>query len=316
MVREVGNKNFTVQGADNLIKIPQNQKKRDPNAQMFLRCILGAIGTLFLGLAFLVPKFRKYILYGPEIINSNPETKKIYKFSKNHFPPTAEQPDSSESQEFIKNDNVRRRKPHLSVFPESKTIGEDNSNRPNLSTSSSLIQKNDDEGIVADLKKIEVFKDTYIEAKPNEKFPFKISSQVNLKELVPDFDDYVSDSDSESNSDENIQKSEIVILCRGCNKKQIKGMVKNGSAGGKESPNVNAERPDEESAKKQVGEMDSLPEFTTDRGKAENFGCNTFVAIFEIDSRYLTEGSPSEKGWVCDPRAPVKLIGWKEGRNV
>jgi hypothetical protein len=94
-------------------------------------------------------------------------------------------------------------------------------------------------------------------------------------------------------------------------------MVENGSAGGVK-PNADISRPSNEAAIKQVAESvkGKLPEFTTDPKVAGNFGLKGVVAVFEIDSRYLTWGSGTEGGWCCLPEAPITLKGWEEGRKA
>lgn len=91
-------------------------------------------------------------------------------------------------------------------------------------------------------------------------------------------------------------------------------MLNKGSAGGIEEANPNAERPSEREAKDQVGEIGRLPEFTNLLDIAENFGTEGYVCLFEIESKYLTRGSGTEKGWISHNDAPMKLIGWKMGR--
>jgi hypothetical protein len=60
----------------------------------------------------------------------------------------------------------------------------------------------------------------------------------------------------------------------------------------------------------------NLPEFTSFTDIAERFGTNKFVAAFAIGTRYLSKGSPSEGGFICNKDAPVTLVGWKEGRKL
>lgn len=61
-----------------------------------------------------------------------------------------------------------------------------------------------------------------------------------------------------------------VIVWRGCNAKQLVKMLEYGSAGGTKA-NRKALAPSQEKAKKQVGEQDSLPEFTFSTIVAEQF---------------------------------------------
>lgn len=106
-----------------------------------------------------------------------------------------------------------------------------------------------------------------------------------------------------------------LILWRGCNQDQLMNMVRTGSAGGKTEPNPGALRPTEKEAIAQVGEFGHLPEFTHSTEVAIQFGTGGFVCAFEIDMGYLTKGSGSEGGWICANDAPVKLVGWSEGRE-
>lgn len=105
------------------------------------------------------------------------------------------------------------------------------------------------------------------------------------------------------------------IVWRGCNPTKLYNMAKYGSAEGS-IRNQNATAPTEEEARKQVGEIESFPEFTLNPKIAEQFGRRGYVAAFEIESRYLTQGSNSESGWVAHKDAPVKLLSWKDGEAI
>lgn len=106
-----------------------------------------------------------------------------------------------------------------------------------------------------------------------------------------------------------------VILWRGCRSDQLINMVRTGSAGGRGAPNPDAARPTEQEVIAQVGEFGHLPEFTHSMDVATQFGTGAFVCAFEIEGRYLAMGSGTEGGWICANEAPIKLVGWREGRD-
>jgi hypothetical protein len=107
---------------------------------------------------------------------------------------------------------------------------------------------------------------------------------------------------------------ESVILWRGCKANQLVPMAHMGSAGGRLAPKALSPPPSGSEVIKQVGEQESLPEFTFNTAVAEGFGTGQFVAAFEIQTKYLAKGSVSEGGFVTSQEAPVKLVAWKMGR--
>lgn len=118
----------------------------------------------------------------------------------------------------------------------------------------------------------------------------------------------------------NIDKSNkllgLVYLWRGCTGDQILNMARTGTAGGVGEPDINTPKPTEEEAIKQVGELAKLPEFTNLVSKAQQFGRNHFVGVFQIHVAYITKGSGTEGGWICKDSAPVTIVGWKEGEGM
>jgi hypothetical protein len=109
-----------------------------------------------------------------------------------------------------------------------------------------------------------------------------------------------------------VKSEKEMILWRGCNRDQLLGIAKKGSAGGLDF-DLDTRPPTEQEAKDQVGERISIPEFTCDPTVAQGFATGTFIAAVKIPAKYLTKGSNTESGWVCLPSAPVKLLAWKEG---
>jgi Domain of unknown function (DUF4765) len=105
------------------------------------------------------------------------------------------------------------------------------------------------------------------------------------------------------------------LVWRGLTAGQLTTMLQNGSAGNQKA-NPNTSRPGEQSIRDQVGEKASLPEFTTDPMVAERFGTNSYVAIFRIESRYISHGSKSESGIAANPDAPAELVSFKIGRQI
>lgn len=107
----------------------------------------------------------------------------------------------------------------------------------------------------------------------------------------------------------------VAIVWRGESGERLVKMMKTQTAGGSPA-NRETGCPSEKEIQDQVGEKGRLPEFTFRPDVAEGFGTGSFVAAFEIETRYLAQGSVSEAGVVCNTDAPVKLVGWKNGRPV
>lgn len=107
----------------------------------------------------------------------------------------------------------------------------------------------------------------------------------------------------------------VAIVWRGESGERLVRMMKTQTAGGSPS-NLETGCPSEKEIHDQVGEKGRLPEFTFRQDVAEGFGTGSFVAAFEIETRYLAQGSVAEAGVVCNGDAPVKLVAWKSGRPV
>jgi|GEM_PF-3391817 len=105
------------------------------------------------------------------------------------------------------------------------------------------------------------------------------------------------------------------LVWRGLNVKQLITMIQNESAGNQRA-DINATAPPESAVLLQVGERESLPEFTTHPGIAEQFGTNGYIGLFAIKGRFLSPGSTVEEGWVTEKNAPAELILFKEGRCI
>ena len=103
-----------------------------------------------------------------------------------------------------------------------------------------------------------------------------------------------------------------VIVLRGCRADQLAKMLLHSSAGGI-TPDRKTLPPSEEAVKLQVGEKDSLPEFTFNPTVANRFGKGCFIVACEIKTKYLSLGSTAEQGVVCSPKAPIKFLAWKFG---
>ncbi len=110
------------------------------------------------------------------------------------------------------------------------------------------------------------------------------------------------------------ESEDTVIVWRGLNASQLQNIIKHNSAGGLPA-DPDAAKPTEGQARAQVGEAASFPEFTLDPGIAEQFGTSNFVAVLEINKKYLTEGSGVEAGLIARKDAPVTLLAWKFGRS-
>lgn len=104
------------------------------------------------------------------------------------------------------------------------------------------------------------------------------------------------------------------FLFRGCTPKQLQEIEENGTAGGVKEKESTA--PTNEEAVKQVGELEKLPEFTTEISKAESFGRGNVVGFFRIKHSLLVEGSGTEGGWICKNGAEVEILGWREGQEL
>lgn len=105
------------------------------------------------------------------------------------------------------------------------------------------------------------------------------------------------------------------ILYRGCNARQLALIIVFGSAGGN-AVDYNIRKPTDEEARRQVGELDRLPEFTKNISNASSFSVDAYYIAVKIKQKYLTQGSVSENGLVALPEAPVEIIAIKHGRQT
>ena len=96
-----------------------------------------------------------------------------------------------------------------------------------------------------------------------------------------------------------------VVLWRGTNGSRVANMEAQGSAGGL-PPDANIAAPSPASAQTQIAFGNALPEFTTrtDLG----FSFRHWLAVVTVNTRYLTKGSGSEGGWVCNAAAPLTVV--------
>lgn len=109
-----------------------------------------------------------------------------------------------------------------------------------------------------------------------------------------------------------VQTGESMTLYRGCRPDQLAKMLVAGSAGGL-PVNPNTGKPTENAAVMQVGERESIPEFTSSSGVSKSFGKANIVIAVSIKKSYLRQGSGVECGMVCNPDAPIKLLAWRPG---
>lgn len=72
----------TVQSNEPIVKA---EIKRDPEAEICQRIAIGFFGALLLFIPYLIPKFRNYVFYGPEIVASIPEVQKADYVAKKSF---------------------------------------------------------------------------------------------------------------------------------------------------------------------------------------------------------------------------------------
>lgn len=129
--------------------------------------------------------------------------------------------------------------------------------------------------------------------------------------------DMVLRAKSFTNDPNSLQKRDTrVTVFRGCTGEQLIRMATG-------QPNPSVTNPTKDEARNQVAELalahvpieERLVEFSTDLEIAEGFGTGQFVAVVQIDAKYLTKGSGTEDGWVAYPSAPCEIIGWKQGRE-
>jgi hypothetical protein len=110
---------------------------------------------------------------------------------------------------------------------------------------------------------------------------------------------------------------------RGCTQSQLLSMLSQGSAGGA-TADKDTPAPSEKEASLQVGERVDLvhkPEFTTKFRVAEQFATNcgtedTYIIAVKIDNKYLTKGSITESGWICNESAPLEILAIAKGRRI
>lgn len=102
-------------------------------------------------------------------------------------------------------------------------------------------------------------------------------------------------------------------LYRGCKSSEAQDIEQNKTAGG--IPNEQdqpIEKPSKEQAIAQVGELadPQFTEYSESQDIARRFSKAEYEEIveIEIESKYLTEGSGSESGWVVNRAAPILKI--------
>ena len=106
-----------------------------------------------------------------------------------------------------------------------------------------------------------------------------------------------------------------VVLWRGTPGKKAMAMHAKGSAGGV-AVNESVGPPTRTATKQQVGGGRQLPEFSAaeadlDRNNSpigNNWSRGSWLAVVQINTRYLAQGSHPENGWVADPSAPVTVL--------
>lgn len=106
-----------------------------------------------------------------------------------------------------------------------------------------------------------------------------------------------------------------VVLWRGTPGKKAMAMHAKGSAGGV-AVNESVGPPTRTATKQQVGGGRLLPEFSAaeadlDRNNSPigiGWSRGSWLAVVQINTRYLAQGSRSENGWVADPSAPVTVL--------
>jgi hypothetical protein len=153
----------------------------------------------------------------------------------------------------------------------------------------------------------------------NDGFLTEIMSEVrkitNDQEVLDKIESTLKETNKDlpnNRQDHRTLLSKDITLFRGCRPDQLAKMLVGGSAGGLPA-NANTGKPSEEAAKTQVGEGESLPEFTSNIGKAKSFGTGQLVVAMSIKKSNLTQGSETEAGMVCNHDAPVILVAWRPG---
>ena len=89
-----------------------------------------------------------------------------------------------------------------------------------------------------------------------------------------------------------------MTLWRGCSPEQLAAYIFFKATGGMD-PKADLIKPTKEEAQAQVAELQGLPEFTLDTNVGERFGTDNVVVAVKISAALLTEGSETEKGYVC-----------------
>lgn len=97
-----------------------------------------------------------------------------------------------------------------------------------------------------------------------------------------------------------------VILWRSTTGASVAKIKANKSAGG-DSANASATIPTHEAKQKQISSGGKLPEYTAS-SDLTGFSWQHWLVVVKINTKYLTRGSASESGWVCNPAAPVVVL--------
>ena len=132
-------------------------------------------------------------------------------------------------------------------------------------------------------------------------------------ELLDDnFDEEIKSKLPSPTSDEKVEdyvktgKEEGVILWRGTSGTSVAAIKAKLSAGGS-AVNAEAKRPEREIAQKQISKGGVFPEYTAS-SDVTGFSFRHWLVVVKINTKYLSRGSKSESGWVCDPAAPVEVL--------
>lgn len=150
----------------------------------------------------------------------------------------------------------------------------------------------------------------------NEKLINKVMNEVFIIAKDPEMIEKIYKTLNETNKDlpkvKHLEVGLTMTLYRGCKADQFAKMLINGSAGG-EPANEYTEKPTEQAAINQVGEKESIPEFTSNYEIAKSFGRGHIVVAMSMNKKHLYQGSVTESGMVCNLDAPIKLLAWRPG---
>jgi len=136
--------------------------------------------------------------------------------------------------------------------------------------------------------------------------------KITEENTAKDIGKILKETNKDLPKEKRVQHGNSMTLYRGCRPDQMAKILITGSAGGIPA-NRDTGKPTEDEALRQVGELESIPEFTSSYHVSKSFGRGQLVIAVSIEKQYLKSGSGVESGMVCKADAPITLLAWRPG---